>query len=136
MRVSFLVYGVLYVVIEMIASHLEDLPWSEVTPMDIAAGLIDALLFIVVCIAAVVAFDVARQRWGPVLRAWQRERLRAARTLENPGPIGVTSWRPGQQPVAPPAVGGAARRPSTYGTTGYGTRPGGHPFPEEPGYLL
>jgi hypothetical protein len=135
MRVSFLVYGVLYVVIEMIASRLENLPWSEITAMDVAAGLIDALLFIVICIAAVVAYDVARQRWGPVFRAWQRERLRAPRTVQDPGPIGVTSWRPGQQPVVP-AVGGTARRPGTYATTGYGTRPGGHPFPEEPGYLL
>jgi hypothetical protein len=144
MRVSFLVYGVFYVVIEMIGQHLEEVGWPQVTALDVASALMNALLFVVICIAVVVAWDLAKQRWGPALWAWHQERLRLAalaraedEVVWDDGPIGVTSWRPG--PIALPAgpqPEGAPTGGGTYAAATYGSRATGRPFPEEPGPLL
>ncbi|MCW2704713.1 MAG: hypothetical protein JWQ37_2708 [Blastococcus sp.] len=137
MRVSFLVYGVLYVALEIVGHQLETVGWPRITPLDVASALTDALLAIVICIALVVAVDVGRQRYGPALRAWNEERLRLAAEAElekswvevswDDEPIGVRSWRPAPLALpAPPATappGGTFYTPSTYGP----------PFPEEPG---
>ena len=141
MRVSFLVYGVLYVVIEMIGHALETVGWAHVTPLDVASALTDALLFVVVCIALVVASDVGRQRWGPALAAWHEERLRAhaeaqTEVVWDDGPIGVTSWRPEPIALAAGPQPAASSGGGTYATTTYGPRTPGHAFPEEPGHLL
>src|SRR3954469_13616489 len=108
MRVSFLVYGVLYIAIEIVGNKLETVGWPKITPLDVAEALTDALLAIVVCIALVVAVDLGRARWGPALRAWHEERLRLAAGATEEGaqglgaeePIGVRSWRP--EPLALP----------------------------------
>src|SRR3954451_13648893 len=78
MRVSFLVYGVLYIAIEIVGNKLETVGWPRITPLDVAEALTNALLAIVICIALVVAVDLGRERWGPALRAWHEERLRLA----------------------------------------------------------
>jgi hypothetical protein len=139
MRVSFLVYGVLYVAIEIVGNQLEKVGWPKITPLDVAEALTNAFLAIVVCIALVVAVDVARERWGPALRAWHEQRLRLAaeangdewaEVVWDDEPIGVRSWRP--EPLALPA---AAPSPSSGGT--YYTPTAPHPpFPEEPGRRL
>src|SRR5215212_5738227 len=136
MRVSFLVYGVLYVAVEIVGNQLEKVGWARIDPLDVASALTDALLDIVVCIAIVVAVDLGRARWGPALRAWNEERLRAAaegklatswdEVTWDDEPIGVRSWRP--EPLAlrapaPSSPGATYYRPSTYAP----------PFPEEPG---
>ncbi|TFV88545.1 hypothetical protein [Blastococcus sp. CT_GayMR16] len=134
MRVSFLVYGVLYVAFEIVGHHLETVGWPRITPLDVASALTDALLVIVICIALLVGFDVARQKWGPALRAWNTERLRLAAEAELEGswaevtwdddePIGVRSWRSEPLALPAPAAGATFYTPSTYGP----------PFPEEPG---
>jgi hypothetical protein len=138
MRVPFLVYGVLYVAIEIVGNQLEKVGWPKVTPLDVAEALTNALLAIVVCIALVVAFDLGRERWGPALRAWNAERLRlAAEAREDRAevvwddePIGVRSWRP--EPLALPA---ATASPSSAGTY-YTSNVPNPPFPEEPGRQL
>lgn len=142
MRVSFLVYGVLYVAIEIVGNQLEKVGWPSITPLDVAEALTNALLAIVVCIALVVAFDLGRERWGPALRAWHAERLRlAAEAAEAAGedwaevvwddePIGVRSWRP--EPLALPAPVAGTPTGGTYYTPG----PSNPPFPEEPGRQL
>ncbi len=131
MRLPFLVYGVLYVVVEMVGHSLETVGWDRVSPLVVAAALVDALLVIVIAIAALVMGDVARRRWVPVLRAWQQQRPAWS---EEPGwagaggdPIEVTSWRAGDErgPLALPA-----------GPTTYGAAPRGRPYPGEPGRLL
>jgi hypothetical protein len=140
MRVSFLVYGVLYVAFEIVGHQLETVGWPRITPLDVASALTDALLAIVICIALVVAVDVGRQRYGPALRAWNEERLRLAAEAGiekswgevswDDEPIGVRSWR--SEPLALPAPaasappGGTFYTPSTYGP----------PFPEEPGHQI
>jgi hypothetical protein len=129
MRLSILVYGVLYVVLEMVGHQLATVGWGRVTPLHVASALVDALLAIVVAIAAVVLYDVGCRRWGPALRAWQDRQLAAAE--EPRETIGVQSWRPESTPYTR-AIGAPAARPtSTYGATATGRR-----FPEEPGHLL
>ena len=139
MRVSFLVYGVLYVAIEIVGNQLEKVGWPQITPLDVAEALTNAFLAIVVCTALVVAFDLARERWGPALRAWHEERLRLAAeaagqewadVVWDEEPIGVRSWRP--EPLALP---GAQPTPSTGGTYYTPSAPN-PPFPEEPGRRL
>jgi hypothetical protein len=139
MRVSFLVYGVLYIAIEIAGNQLEKVGWPQITPLDVAEALTDAMLAIVVCIALVVAVDLGRARWGPALRAWHEERLRLAaeaadgewaEVVWDDQPIGVRSWRP--EPLALPA---AAPTGSTGGTY-YTPSPPNPPFPEEPGRQL
>ena len=139
MRVSFLLYGVLYVAVEIIGNQLEKVGWARIEPLDVASALTDALLAIVICIALVVAVDLGRARWGPALRAWNEERLRSAAEARlakswdevswDDEPIGVRSWRP--EPLAlpgpaPSSPGGTYYTPSTYAP----------PFPEEPGPQL
>jgi hypothetical protein len=136
MRVSFLVYGVLYVAFEIVGNQLETVGWPAITPLDVAAALTDALLAIVICIALVVLFDVGRQRWGPALRAWNEERLRLAaeeawaEVVWDVEPIGVRSWR--REPLALPAPVPSAPAGGTY----YTPSPSSPPFPEEPGRQL
>jgi hypothetical protein len=140
MRVAFLVYGVLYVVLEIVGHHLETVGWPRVTPLDVATALTDALLAIVICIAIVVAVDIGRQRWGPALLTWNEERLRLAAEAKlekswaefswDDEPIGVRSWR--SEPQALPAPATSA---SPVGTM-YPSSTYGPPFPEEPGRQL
>jgi hypothetical protein len=138
MRVSFLVYGVLYVAIEIAGNQLEKVGWPQITALDVAEALTDAFLAIVVCLALVLAVDLGRERWGPALRAWHEERLRlAAEAREDRAeiawddePIGVRSWRP--EPLALP---GGAPTPAPTGTY-YTSSAANPPFPEEPGRRL
>jgi hypothetical protein len=135
MRVSFLVYGVLYDAFEIVGHQLETVGWPKITPLDVASALTDALLAIVICIALVVAFDLGRARWGPALRAWNQERLRLAAEAKaetwddvtwDDEPIGVRSWRSEPLALPAPAAGATFYTPSTYGS----------PFPETPGRQL
>ena len=136
MRVSFLVYGVLYVAVEIVGNQLEKVGWARIDPLDVASALTDALLTIVICIALLVAADLGRARWGPALRAWNEERLRSAAEAKlekswaevswDDEPIGVRSWR--SEPLALPAPA-----PSAPGGTYYTSSTSGPPFPEEPG---
>jgi hypothetical protein len=139
MRVSFLVYGVLYVVVEIVGNQLETVGWPKITPLDVAEALTNALLVIVICIAIVVAVDVGRQRWGPALRAWNEERLRLAAEAAHDDwaeivwddePIGVRSWR--SEPIPLPGPAASAPAGGTYYTPGSSIPP----FPEDPGPQL
>ena len=139
MRVSFLVYGVLYVATEIVGNQLETVGWPKITPLDVAEALTNALLAIVICIAIVVGTDLARARWGPALRAWYEERLRLAaeardeqwaEVVWDDEPIGVRSWRP--EPIALPAAAASASPGGTY----YTVSSASPPFPEDPGPQL
>jgi hypothetical protein len=129
MRLSILVYGVLYVVLEMVGHALETVGWGRVTPLHVASALVDALLAIVMAIAALVLWDVGRRRWGPAFRAWQARQLAAA--AESREPIGVQSWRSETEPPPSPLTVAAAPQTGTYGTAGRSRQ-----FREDPGQLL
>jgi hypothetical protein len=103
MRVAFSVYGVLYVVIEIVGYQLEQVTWPEVTALDVATALTNAFLTVAIGVAVLVGLDLAGHRWRRHLQAVALERARSAvQELTEPGPITVHSWRP--EPLALPAA--------------------------------
>jgi hypothetical protein len=109
MRVAFLVYGALYVVIEIVGYQLEQVSWPEVTALDVATALTNAFLTVAVLAAVLVAVDVLGHRWRRSRRALALEEARAAAV--DPGPITVQAWRP--EPLALPAAPAPADRVPT-----------------------
>jgi hypothetical protein len=113
MRVWFLVYGVLYVVIEMVGYQLELVGWPQITALDVATALTNALLGVAVAAAVLVAMDLLVRRWRRSLEAWEQERTNLAEELwQDQQPIGVRSWRSGRPalPVGSSALPGPADR--------------------------
>ena len=99
MRVSFVVYAVVYVVLEMVGYQLEQIGWPRITALDVASAVTNALLWVAVAAAVVVAVDVLGDRWRRHLRAQERELAWVAawqrRQGWSPGSfISVPSWRP------------------------------------------
>ena len=111
MRVAFLVYGVLYVVIEIVGYQLEQVSWPQITALDVATALTNAFLTVAVLVAALVGIDVLGHRWRRHLHAVRLEEARqAVAAWADPEPITVQSWRPAALalPVAPPAAANVA----------------------------
>ena len=141
MRVSFLVYGVLYVAIEIVGNQLETVGWPQITPLDVAEALTDALLAIVICIALVVArrpraCSAGARPCAPGTRSGSGSPPRRrsedwAEVVWDDGPIGVRSWRRGAARPCPPPVPGAPAGGTYYTPSTYSP-----PFPEEPGRQL
>ncbi|MGY1637194.1 hypothetical protein ACI78V_11135 [Geodermatophilus sp. SYSU D00742] len=130
MRVSFAVYGVLYVVAEIVGARLESVGWPRLTPLDVATAVTDACLTVAVGLAVLVGLDLGGRRWQRWVRARRAEQAqRAGQYRELQPPIGVPSWR--AEPLALPA--GPAPAPARDYS---GTPSGGRTFPEEPGRLL
>jgi hypothetical protein len=114
MRVSILVYGVLYVVIEMVGHQLGSVGWPQLTALDVATAVVNALLVVAVGVAVLVAVDVLSDRWRRWVRAYRLEQARLAEQAER-APITVRAWRPGRLalPAGPP--------PAAYAATTYAT---------------
>ncbi len=98
MRVSFVVYGVLYVVIEMVGYQLELIGWPQITALDVASAIVNALLWVALVAAVLVAADVAGARWRRHRREQRRELAAAAGWRDrqdwlDEAPITVASWR-------------------------------------------
>ena len=131
MRLSFLVYGVLYVVVEIVGAQIEAIGWPRLTALDVATAVANACLTVAVGIAVLVGADVGGRHWhrSAVARREERERL-AAEAWAEPGTITVASWRP--EPLALPA--GRTWEPAPGGD--YAVPARGRPFPEDPGHLL
>jgi len=112
MRVAFSVYGVLYVVIEIVGYQLEQVSWPEITALDVATALTNAFLTVAVLVAVLVTADVLGHRWRRHLAAVRLEEARlAAQEWTDPEPITVQSWRPeplALPPGTPPVVAGSA----------------------------
>jgi hypothetical protein len=116
MRVAFLVYGVLYVVIEIVGYQLEQVSWPEITALDVATALTNAFLTVAVLVAVLVGVDVLGHRWRRHLAAVRLEEARleearlAAAERDDAEPITVPSWRPEPLalPAGPPATAGTA----------------------------
>ena len=108
MRMAIVVYGVLYVVIEVVGYQLEQVSWPAVTALDVATALTDAFLTVTVLVAVLVAADVLGHRWRRRLALQRLEQARLA-TAEwaDPGVLDVTSWR--AEPPAPQLALPAAR---------------------------
>src|SRR3954463_12882507 len=103
MRVAFLVYGALYVVIEIVGHQLEQVSWPEVTALDVATALTNAFLTVAVLVAVLVAADVLGHRWRRHLAAVRLEEARlAAQEWVAAEPLTVQSWRPAARPPRAP----------------------------------
>ncbi len=124
-------YGVLYVVVEMVGHQLEQLGWAEISALDVATAVTDALLLVAICAAALLVLDLGLTRWGRSMAAWHAERAEHQAEIWDE-PIGVRSWRP-----APLAI--TAERVDEPPQPGYRGNPysfAGHRFPKDPGTLL
>ena len=131
MRVSFLAYGVLYVVVEIVGTRVEAIGWPHLTALDVATAVANACLTVAVGIALLVGVDVGGRRWRRSVEAWREERVRLADVpWEEPAPITVSSWR--TEPLALPA----GRRVDPAPDGDYAVPSRGRPFPEVPGRLL
>ena len=131
MRVSFLVYGVLYVVVEIVGAQIEAIGWPQLTALDVATAVANACLTVAVGIAVLVGADVGGRHWHRSVVARREERTRlAVEDWAEPGTITVASWRP--EPLALPA--GRPWEPAPGGD--YAVPARGRPFPEDPGRLL
>jgi hypothetical protein len=103
MRLSFLVYGVVYVVIEIVGHRLETVGWPRITALDVATAVTDAFLVVSIALAALLAAKLAAQRWGRSVRAWWDALGDASDVWEDPRPIGVRSWRAEPRELPAPA---------------------------------
>ncbi|UOY02073.1 hypothetical protein [Blastococcus sp. PRF04-17] len=128
MRVWLLVYGVLYVVMEMVGHSLAVVGWAQITTLDVATALTDAFLVVAICAAVGLAGQMGLRRWrriqaqrphvGPVDARWDDE------------PIEVTAWRPTPEEMAdpptppPPAQGTYGGHPYTFAGRRWPTGPG------------
>jgi hypothetical protein len=128
MRVSFLVYGVLYVVIEMVGHQLDAIGWPQLTALDVATAVVNALLVVAVGIAVLVAADVLGHGWRKRVRGWRAEQARLAEQQEQT-PITVRAWRPGRLALT------AGPAPTPYaGHASAGTHRSGEPY-TDPDFL-
>jgi hypothetical protein len=126
-----LVYGVLYVVMEMVGQQLAVVGWPQVTALDIATALTDAFLVLAIGAAVVLSVHLG-------IRWWLRRR--AERPIDVPlqaewddEPIEVTAWRPTAEEMASPPP----RPPPAKGT--YGGNPysfAGRRWPTDDGRQL
>ena len=98
MRVSILVYGVLYVVIEMVGHQLDSVGWPQLTALDVATAVVNALLVVAVGVAVLVAGDVLGDRWRRWVRTYRAEQARLGEEAAEAdrAPITVRAWRPGR----------------------------------------
>lgn len=134
MRIPFVVYALVYLLIELIGARLDAVGWPQLTPLDVATAVTDALLVVAVLIAALVALDLGARRWRLSMALWAEEQARLTDERED-GPIGVPSWRP--EPLALPAGPSATPPTGTYDRPRYSGNPyAGDRFPEEPAHLL
>lgn len=132
MRVSFLVYGVLYVVLEVVGYHLEQIGWTDISALDVATALTDAFLVLAVCAAGVLAMDQGARRWGRSMADWRLQQAHDHGESCDQAAV-VPSWRPAPLAVTAERVEEPASR-TRY--TGDPYSFAGHRFPKGPGTLL
>lgn len=125
-------YGVLYVVVEIVGQHLADVGWRQITTMDVATAVTDAGLLVAVVLATLLATKLGAQRWGPTVHAWWR-RLGHPEVVWDDDILDVRSWRPAPAEIAAPPPQ-APRAHSTYAGNPYSF--GGRRWPAEPGRQL
>src|SRR3954453_8448301 len=92
-RISFAVYGLLYILIELIGARLEEIGWPHLTALDVASAVANGILTVAIGVAVLVALDVLGRHWRRSMLAWHQERARLAAD-EGQGPITVQAWRP------------------------------------------
>ncbi|TQN42353.1 hypothetical protein FHU33_1750 [Blastococcus colisei] len=132
MRVSFLVYGVLYVVLEVVGYQLGQIGWAHIEALDVATALTDAFLALALCAATLVAVDLGVRRWGRSMADWHLRQSHVHVEIWD-APIGVPSWRPVPLAVTAERV---EEPPEPARWTGNPYSFAGRRFPKDPGTLL
>ncbi|SNS83251.1 hypothetical protein SAMN06893096_108220 [Geodermatophilus pulveris] len=123
MRVPILLYGVLYVVVEIVGVQLATIGWPQLTALDVATALANACLTVAVGIVVLAGMDVAGRRWRRSVEAWCEERALAAGTAwDEPRTITVPSWRtePLALPAGPSSGGATSHGATSHGATSHG----------------
>jgi hypothetical protein len=120
-RSAFWVYGVVYLMVEVIGQQLGSVAWVQLTALDVAEAITHAALVVAVVLAVVVLGHLGAERFQRSMAAWQAERaLLAAEPAYDDEPlITVTSWR--EEPLA-----------LTAGPSWTPTSPARYPFPDGP----
>ncbi len=111
MRLSFLVYGVLYVVVEMVGYQLGRVGWVEISAMDVAGAVTDACLVVSLALAALLGAKLAVRRWGATVRSWWEALGHPQVVPEDHSTYGNGAWRPAPLAVTAERVEPAAPRP-------------------------
>jgi hypothetical protein len=123
MRISFLVYGLLYIMVELIGEQIEAIGWPHLTALEVATAVVNALVTVIVAVAVLIAGDVLVRRWRRSAHAWQLERARlAAEQEEDEATITVQAWRP--EPLALPAGPPPSTPSAVYAANAYAGAPG------------
>lgn len=114
MKHALVAYGVVLVVLLMLARQFEAAGWTGIEALDVATALADALLVLAAAAAALLAGRLGLDSWARSMERWRAERAWSAVEAPDAEVIGVTSWRPGARalPVVPP-VAPPQQQPST-----------------------
>jgi uncharacterized protein (DUF58 family) len=124
MRIPFVVYGLLYVMVELIGEQIETIGWPRLTTLEVATAVVNALVAVLAAVAVLIAADVLIRRWRRSAQAARAERARQAEEqLEDDGPLTVHAWRP--QPPALPAGPAPSTPSAAYAVTAYVGGPNG-----------
>ncbi len=110
-RVSFLVYGVAYVVLEMVGYQLEQIGWASVSALDVATAVTDACLAVALVLAGLLGAKLAAERWGATVRARWDALGRPDVVWDDEAPIDPASWRPAPLTVPAERVVDPPKRP-------------------------
>jgi hypothetical protein len=102
MRLAFWVYGLLYLLFEVIGEQLESVGWVHLTALDVAEAITHAALVVAIVLAVVVLGQLGAERLHGWLADWQAEH-ELLKSVEDPSDddletITVTSWR--DEPLA------------------------------------
>lgn len=141
-------YGVVLVVLLMLARQYEAAGWTGVGALDVATALVNSVLVIAVVAGLLLAGRLSLAAWARSMQRWHRAQAAAERSaVPDARIVGVTSWRTGSRPSpALPALPGSAvpggtpmpaqTAPAgfTYVGPSYGREtPAAPPFPERRG---
>ncbi len=107
-------YGVVLVVLLMLARQFEAAGWTGVGALDVATALVNALLVVAVAAGLLLAGRLSLAAWARSMQRWRRAQAAAeGHVVPDARIVGVTSWRAGAHPSpalpALPALPGPAR---------------------------
>lgn len=121
-------YGVVLVVLLMLARQFEAAGWTGVGALDVATALVNALLVVAVAAGLLLAGRLSLAAWARSIERWRRAQAAAEDHLVPDARIvGVTSWRAGARPSPAPAALPALPAAAPPGTA----RPGRAPLPAQ-----
>ena len=140
MRRALAAYGVVLVVLLMLAREYEAAGWTDVGTLEVLAALVNSLLVVAIAAGVLLAGRLGLESWARSMARWRRRQaLAAGEDWPDVEVVGVTSWR-SEGPVAPTQIAATPEpvRPSPAGFTyvgpSYGPDPRPTPpFPERPG---